>query len=334
MWYDLVAVFLLSIVFIQVVRYYAPKIGLIDIPNERSTHQNSVPRGAGVGFSLAIFAIFAIFHTSLMVEYLWTSLAIMMVFIVGLLDDHHDTSPHTKFIVIIIATLFLSFDGIMIDELGTFFGIDLRLGWLVLPFTIFAVSGFTNALNLIDGLDGLAATISIVILVVFLRIGIVHDDSFLTVLSSLTIVALLAFLWFNWHPATIFMGDSGSLTLGFIISVLAIKSLVYIPTVSILFIAALPILDTLVVMIRRKRSGRSFFAADRCHIHHIMRHFFAENTPRTVMALGVMQAIYSLTGFQLDKQADEGGVLVLFLLNVILLYLFLDAMIKRQKREC
>jgi len=154
------------------------------------------------------------------------------------------------------------------------------------------------------------------------------------VISGAFIAALLAFLVFNWYPASIFMGDSGSLTLGFVIAMLAIKSLEYLPTVSILFVAAIPILDTLVVMIRRKLNGRSIFSADRCHIHHILRHFFAEDTRKTVLFLGVFQLIYSLTGLQLDKSMDEGLLLILFLLNIVLLYLFLGAMIKRQKREC
>jgi UDP-GlcNAc:undecaprenyl-phosphate GlcNAc-1-phosphate transferase len=153
-------------------------------------------------------------------------------------------------------------------------------------------------------------------------------------MSGAFISALLGFLIFNWHPASIFMGDSGSLTLGFVISLLAIKSLAYLPTVSILFIAALPILDTLVVMVRRKIKGRSIFSADRCHIHHILRHFFAEDTRKTVLFLGVFQGINSLTGLQLEKQLDEGYPMILFLLNVVLLYMFLAAMIKRQKRNC
>ncbi len=130
------------------------------------------------------------------------------------------------------------------------------------------------------------------------------------------------------------MGDSGSLTLGFVISVLAIKSLAYLPAISIFFVAAIPIIDTLVVMVRRKLKGRSMFSADRCHMHHILRHFFAEDTRKTVFFLGILQLIYSLTGLQLEKRMDEGYMLILFLLNVVLLYMFLAAMIKRQKRKC
>ncbi len=122
--------------------------------------------------------------------------------------------------------------------------------------------------------------------------------------------------------------------MGFVITILAVKSLAYLPAMSILFITAIPILDTIVVMIRRKSKGRSMFSADRCHFHHILRHFFAEDTKKTVVFLGVMQAIYSVTGLQLDKNMDEGYLLILFLLNIVMLYLFLGAMIKRQKRDC
>ena len=327
-------VFVLSSIFMAIVRYYAPVFGLIDIPNNRSIHHKQTPRGAGIGFFLAVLVVFPFFHGDLLREYPWTFVATLSIFIIGVLDDHHDTSPNTKFIVIIIATLLLYFDGIYIQSIGSFFGFPLVLGWLALPFTVFAVVGFTNALNLIDGLDGLAATVSIVILAAFLWVGLAHHDMFMIVLSSLFIATLLAFLIYNWHPASIFMGDSGSLVLGFVIALLAVKSLAYLPAVSILFVAAVPILDTVIVMVRRKIRGRSMFSADRCHIHHILRHFFAEDTQKTVLFLGVLQVIYSLTGLQLHKGADAGVVLVLFVFNTIMLYMFLAAMIKRQQRDC
>ena len=331
---EFISIFLLSFLLVRLVRHYAPKLGLIDIPNDRSTHVSSTPRGAGIGFFLAVAAILPIFHFALMLQYAWALVAIFMVFVVGVLDDHHDTSPKTKFIILIIATVFLSFDGLIIDDVGSFFGVPVTLGWLALPFTMFAVSGFTNALNLIDGLDGLSATISIVILGSFFIVGYQHHDTFIIVLSMGFIASLAAFLFYNWHPASIFMGDSGSLTLGFVISVLAIKSLAYLPTVSVLFIAALPIFDTLIVMVRRKLKGRSAFSADRCHMHHIARHFFMEDTRKTVIFFGMLQAVYSITGLMQDKKMDEGYLLLLFLLNTALLYFVLGTMIRRQERDC
>jgi UDP-GlcNAc:undecaprenyl-phosphate GlcNAc-1-phosphate transferase len=334
MYIEFILIFLLSLILVGLVKHYAPKIGLVDIPNSRSSHVTHTPSSAGIGFFLAVAIILPFFHFNYMINNLWTFLAILLVFIIGVLDDHHDASPNTKFIVLIVSTVLLSFDAVIINDVGIFFGSHITLGWLALPFTVFAIVGFTNALNLIDGLDGLAATVSIVILGSFFTVGYQNDDLFIMMVSMAFISTLLAFLFFNWNPASIFMGDSGSLTLGFVISVLAVKSLAYLPTVSILFITAIPILDTLIVMIRRKRRGRSAFSADRCHVHHILRHFFAEDTKKTVIFLLVLQTIYSITGLQLDKNMDEGYLLILFGLNTILLYLSLGAMIKRQKRDC
>jgi len=334
MYLEFILIFVFSLLFVHLLKQYAGKLGLIDIPNDRSTHVNHTPSGAGIGFFLAVAVIMPFFHFSYILSYFWTFLAIFLVFLVGVLDDYHNTSPKTKFIVLALGTIMLSFDCTTISDLGVFFGLHITLGWFALLFNIVAIVGFTNALNLIDGLDGLAATVSIVILGTFFIVGYTNNDFFIMFFSMAFISSLLAFLVFNWHPASIFMGDSGSLTLGFVITILAMKSLEYLPAMSILFITAIPIFDTLVVMIRRKRNGRSMFSADRCHFHHILRHFFAEDTKKTVLFLGILQAIYSVTGLQLDQNMDQGYLLILFLLNIVMLYLFLGAMIKRQKRKC
>ena len=333
MQYELGTIFFFSFVFIWFIRDKAKVLGLIDVPNERSVHQVYTARGAGIAFYLAVMLVTPFFHLDLIISHLWITLAIFLVFIIGLLDDHHDTAPKTKFIVIIIATIFLYFDGLVIDDIGTFFGISLSLSWFALPFTIFAVSGFTNALNLIDGLDGLATTISMVILGNFLVIGYLNNDFFMIILSSTFLVSLWAFLFYNWYPASIFMGDSGSLTLGFVISILSIKSLAYIPTISILFIAAIPIFDTVIVMFRRKLEGRSAFEADSYHMHHLLKHYFKGSTQKTVVFLGLLQAIYSFIALQFDKGIDEGILLFIFILNGILLYILLNRMKKKQISE-
>lgn len=173
-----------------------------------------------------------------------------------------------------------------------------------------------------------------VILGTFFVIGYQHQDEFMMVLSGAFFTALAAFMIFNWHPASIFMGDSGSLMLGFVITTVAIRSLDYIPAVAILFIAALPIIDTVVVVMRRKRTGRGIFSADRCHLHHIIHEFFAGNTRKTVIFLIILQAVYSLTGLQFTKNHDDGILLLLFLLNIIVVYFYSAAMIRRQNRTC
>jgi len=334
MFYTFLLVFILTVILIWFIRANAKGWGLIDIPNERSIHDTFIPRGAGIAFYISVICIVPFFYFDLILSYPWTTLALFLIFTIGVLDDIYDTSPKTKFMIIILSTIFLSFDGIIISKLGTFFTLNISLYWFALPFTIFVVSGFTNALNLIDGLDGLAASISVVILATFFWIGYTHHDMFMMMLAGVFIATLFAFLFYNWNPASIFMGDSGSLMLGFIVSVLGIKSLAYIPPVSILFLGAIPILDTLVVMIRRKRAGRSFFSADSCHIHHLFKEVFKENTPKTVLFLVSTQILYSLFGLQLDKEMDQGILLIVFIVNILLLYKIFDVMIEKQKRIC
>ena len=334
MFIEFFLIFILSLAFIKVIQKYAVTWGLVDIPNDRSAHINQTARGAGIGFYLAVVLVLTFFHLDLVLTYIWTFIAIFLVFAIGTLDDYKGTSPKVKFLVLIVATILICFDDILINNLGIFFGVDVSLGWFAIPFTVFAVVGFTNALNLIDGLDGLSATVSIVILSTFFFVGYVNNDLFLMSISAAFIISLLAFLIYNWYPASIFMGDSGSLTLGFVISILAIKSLDYLPAISIFFVTAIPLFDTLIVMIRRKRNGRSMFVADSCHLHHIFKELFKESTRKTVLFLGVLQVGYSLVGLQFNKSIDEGFLLILFIFNIVMLYLFLSSMIKKQKRKC
>ena len=273
--------FVLNLLLIRV----APRLGLVDVPNERSIHTKIIPRGAGIAIFIAFIVSSALYDTTLLKQYPLTIFAFTMVFLVGLLDDMKDATPFTKFLVIFIATTTCFFDGIGIHSLGTFFGYELSLGWLALPFTLFAVSGFTNAMNLVDGLDGLAAIISIIILSVLFSIGYQHNDPFIMRVTTALIAAIAAFFYFNWQPAKIFLGDSGSLTIGFIISIVSVKALEYINPTTILFLAAIPILDTLIVMIRRKYHGQSAFKADKTHLHHILLHFFDDNVKLTVTVI-------------------------------------------------
>jgi len=274
-----------------------------------------------------------LFYNSETFSHFWTLIGIFIVFIVGVLDDHHDTAPKTKFMVIFIAVLLFYMDGIVIDSLGTIVNYEIKLGWLALPFTMFAVAGFTNALNLSDGLDGLAGSLSIIILSVLLYIGYLNHDMFIVSLSLSFIVAILAFLWFNWNPAQIFMGDSGSLTLGVVISVLSIKALDYIPPTAILFIAAIPIMDTIIVMIRRKRNGKSMFSPDKTHFHHLVLKFFNGNVKKTVMLLVLTQIFYSIIGLNIiENDYKQRYILMMFFLTLTISYILLNGIYERQTK--
>jgi UDP-GlcNAc:undecaprenyl-phosphate GlcNAc-1-phosphate transferase len=335
---------LLSFVFIKLLIVNAHKLHLLDIPNERSHHCSVIPRGAGIGFVGAIFIGLLFYDAHLFFEYWYIFFSILMVFGIGVLDDIYDTPPKAKFLVIFAAVTLLWLNGLSIDSLGTWFGIDVKLWWFSLPFTMFALAGFTNALNLIDGLDGLAGMTSIVILSMFAYIGYIHQDLLMINLSLFTIASLVGFLFLNYNPSKVFMGDSGSLTLGFIISILAMLSIQYVHPVTILYIAAIPILDTLVVMVRRIRRGRSPFSPDQTHLHHILVKFIGnkdENgkvingTKRSVWFLVSLQALFSGVGLMISESISKHETILPllalfgFIVVFLLVYIIFTSMKKR-----
>lgn len=325
----LVSIFLISLAGIAILIKFAKKAGLVDIPNSRSVHKAPIPRGAGIFFVLAVFIVLFLFDLTYLITYYYIYLAIALVFIAGTWDDLQDVSPKIKFAFIFFSSLLLYVNDFAIYSLGTYFGYELILPvWLVFPFTFFAIAGFTNALNLMDGLDGLASVISIVMLVAFLAVGLEHNDQLLITLSSFFIVTLLAFLLFNWYPAKIFMGDSGSLTLGIVLAILAIQALQYITPASVLFMIALPLLDTFIVITRRKQRRKSIFKADKNHMHHILFKM-KEDVPYTVKIFAFMQIVFSLIGYQLSQ---SNGVLSLILFG-LLFYLYLNLFDQRLKRR-
>lgn len=335
---NLIITFLLSIIFIKVIIKKAKALGLEDLPNERSSHSKITPRGAGIGFGLAFFVSILIFEFSLFIDYWLMFLALALVFVVGILDDHKDASPKLKFYVIFLSTLLLYFADIGIYSLGSFFGFEIGLWYLALPFTMFALAGFTNALNLIDGLDGLAACVSIVILSAFLYIGFRYEDNLIITLCSVSLVSLLAFLIFNWNPAKIFMGDSGSLFLGFLISIVACLSLQYIHPVAIFYLTAIPIVDTIVVMVRRIKKGISPSTPDKTHIHHILLKFFSKKVKKTVLFITLMQILFSLAGLMLSFNSEviaKGSTAFVALIAfggiIILFYMIFTGMKRRQR---
>ncbi len=323
------SIFLTSFVGIVILINFAKKVGLMDIPNERSVHTIPIPRGAGIVFIPAVFIVLALFDLEHLKIYYYIYLAIAIVFIAGIWDDLKNISPKIKFIFIFLSSLLLYINDVAIYSLGTYFGYEIILpSWFVFPFTFFAIAGYTNALNLMDGLDGLAASIAIVIFITFFGIGIEYNDTLLISLSSFFTVTLVAFLLFNWNPAKIFMGDSGSLSLGMVVSILAIYATQYITPASILFIVALPLLDTFIVMTRRIQRHISPFHADKNHMHHFL--FNVKGDIRyTVLMLAMMQIIFSVIGYQIS-QANNALSLILFLL---LFYIYLNLFDQRLKRR-
>ncbi len=323
----LILTFILSLLFIYLLINYSVHLGLQDVPNERSSHTGITPRSAGAGFTMAALISLVSLEFSHVVGYYHIYLSIFIIMLVGLYDDKFEVSHRLKFLGLMLVSAFVVLNGVTIDSLGHYFGYELEMPFfLVFIFSTFAIIGFTNALNLMDGLDGLAGGLSIIMLLFFFTIGYMHDDELMMTLSSVFIVSLLAFLIFNWNPAKIFMGDSGSLSLGFVISILSIKSLDYIAPSAVLFIIAMPLIDTFIVMRRRIQRGQSPFKADKNHIHHFL-YKTKVNVKISVMMLLYFQLALSIMGYQL-KHANEVISLALF---AILLFIFLNMFDQRFK---
>lgn len=323
--------FALAYLFINKFISIAPRLSLIDVPNERSSHKKITPRGAGLVFGFIYFMGILFYDISIFSDIKYTLLAILIIYICGILDDIYTLSSKQKLLFIIIASVIVYFDGYQITNIGTFFNVSVNLGYFALPFTLFAIVAFTNAVNLSDGLDGLAGSISAIILSAIFVIGFINNDNTLMVWSALLISVILAFLILNWHPAKVFMGDSGSLLLGFIIAILSVKALQYVNPVSILFLAAVPILDTLVVFRRRIQRGMSPFTADKNHLHHILNNI-KQDQAFTVRMLISIQLVFSCTFLQLHHQDDALNLLIFFLLFSIFFNLF-DPRAKRRAKN-
>ena len=274
----------LSFVATREVRDLATRRGWVSVPRDgRCLHQTPLPRLGGV-------AIFLAFTVSLS---LWLGLSLVfprlvdglppatllriyvpacLIFCLGIYDDLHGAGPYLKFAVQAIAAVMLFAGGMRVLDLPLIFGAH-SLPWFIgLPLTVLWVVAVTNAFNLIDGLDGLAAGSALFSTMVFFVVSLV-THSWLGSLISVTLAgAILGFLRFNFNPATIFLGDSGSLFIGFMLSALALAGAQKAPTFVAVAIPVvsfgLPILETLLSVLRRIISGRPIFTADSEHIHH------------------------------------------------------------------
>jgi UDP-GlcNAc:undecaprenyl-phosphate/decaprenyl-phosphate GlcNAc-1-phosphate transferase len=273
----------LSVILTRWVRNYANKCGRVDVPkSRRHVHTTPVPRLGGISLFLAFAAPVAIslVRPKLMGSpsgvSIQTTLAILapalIVFCLGLYDDLHQLGPNWKFGIQALAAALLYANGVGIHRVGfVSHGQPLPM-WIGFPLTILWVLLITNAFNLIDGLDGLAAGSATFSTIIIFAISLLRDGPLVSFLSIALTGALLGFLRYNLYPATIFLGDSGSLLIGFILSALALAGsqksttivAVAIPVVSF----GLPILDVALSVVRRLLRGDPVFRGDDDHIHH------------------------------------------------------------------
>jgi UDP-GlcNAc:undecaprenyl-phosphate GlcNAc-1-phosphate transferase len=297
-------------------------IGAVDHPNERKVHTRIMPRLGGVAIFIAATSGIIIFTNESFFPMYWMLLGSLVIVATGILDDMKPLSAKTKLLAQIIAAMIVVYGGIRIDFINVpltdqviHFG---QWSWLI---SILWIVGITNALNLIDGLDGLAAGVSSIALSTIFVMSLLMGNIAVATISLILLGSTVGFLFFNFYPAKIFMGDSGSLYLGFFLatlSILGFKNITVISYVLPIVILGVPIFDTLFAIIRRFRSGKSITAPDKGHLHHCLISMGFSHRKTVLMIYGIT-IVFSLAALFLSQTTIWIGVLVMVGLTFFIL---------------
>lgn len=325
-----------ALIMVPVLCRWALDRQLVDEPDGRKVHVIGVPRLGGIAIFLAFLFSMVIYAemTPLVRGILAGGL---VIFLTGLVDDFHNAPPKVKFIGQFAgAALAMIIGEIYINRLGNLFGTgDIFLPfWLGVPFTLFAIVGVINAINLIDGLDGLAGGVSVIALVAFFVMGLLDGNATVMVLCAGLLGAVFGFLKYNFYPARIFMGDAGSLVLGFALAFIAI-ALTQMPGATVspavpVLVLGLPIIDTLWVMTRRFLRGTSPFAPDKTHVHHIYLDLGFQHRFTVIILYGL--SIFWATFSVLFSRLPEFVSLSLFVAISVLSYCVLRHLLEHRER--
>lgn len=325
----LVATMILSLILTPLVRKLAFKIGATDKPDARRVNKKEMPTIGGLAIYLAFF-ISMFFMLPIPFEQVFPIfIGGTLIIVTGIVDDIKELSPKMKLLGIVAAALVIYFyagirmDMITLPIIGSF-----NLGIFSFPVTIIWILAITNAVNLIDGLDGLATGVSIIALTTMGIIGYF----FLTVASInvpimifALVAALIGFLPYNFYPAKIFLGDTGALFLGFMISVMSLQGLKNVTFLSVIIpvvILGVPITDTIYAMLRRYLNNRPISSADKMHLHHRLMSLGLTHR-QTVLAIYSLAVIFSFIAL-LYKISTVWGLVLLTISLLVGLELFVE----------
>lgn len=334
---------------------------LFDVPDERKVHKRPVPRLGGVTFfpvilfSLCVFTAVRLMANcgpaaedtqELVCEFLFMMGGLTLLYIVGIADDLVGVRYRKKFLVQIISAAMFPLSGLYINSFYGLFGIFLIPEEVGIPLTMLLVVFITNAINLIDGIDGLASGLSMVALVVF-GVLFVHFQMWsYAMLAFVTVGVIIPFFSYNVFGSVdlgrkIFMGDTGSLTLGFILSFFVIKYCMYEPSMLLTMksspvlvsfsVLMVPCLDVVRVVLRRARNKRSLFMPDKTHIHH--KFLEMGFTPRkAMMTIQLMSACFCAFTIVSIHYINNTLVFVIDVVVWTVLHLWFDRVIEKKKQ--
>lgn len=325
--YAFIIALFLSMLLIPMIMRVAERFSLFDAPdNARKFHVKAVPRLGGIAIIIGFVVSVIIWSTPLDKTVLGLILSTLVLLLFGVWDDVKPLNFKIKFLGQLLAICISVFYGDIVVKTLPLFESAIVPWWIAYPLTIACLLAITNAINLVDGLDGLAGGTSLLSLSVITVLAWLANDIELAILSLAVIGGILGFLRFNTHPAQIFMGDSGSQFLGFMLGCLAIlltqNSNSDVSPAIVFFILGLPIIDTLSVMAQRYSEGRSLFSPDRNHIHHKLLAFGVDHY-EAVALIYVTQALFISIAFFGRYESDW------LLLSLYLAFCFITLLVFR-----
>jgi UDP-GlcNAc:undecaprenyl-phosphate/decaprenyl-phosphate GlcNAc-1-phosphate transferase len=321
--FTLLICFMISILITPLVKKLAYKLRATDRPNKRKVHQTIMPRLGGLAIYLAFLAGVLLlqpvnpFAASIMI-------GSGIIVISGILDDIFELSAKLKLMAqIAAAAIIVLYGGLQITFINLPFGGLFEFGYLSIPFTFLWIIGITNAINLIDGLDGLAAGVSSIALVAISGMAFIMGNLYVVTIGSILLVSTIGFLYHNFYPAKIFMGDTGALFLGFMISVLSLlgfKNITFVSFIVPIIILGVPISDTIFAILRRIINKRPLSSPDKSHLHHCLLRLGYSHR-ETVLIIYAMAALFGVVAVVFSQAKLWGamllGAILLFLIEII-----------------
>lgn len=298
---------------------FAIWFGAIDKPNERKVHEKIMPRLGGLAIFIGVIAGYI--AGGLYNEKINTiSVGAILIIIIGMLDDKYELSAKTKFAGQLIVAAMILASGLKIDFVAIPYFDRIELGLWSYPITIFWIVAITNAINLIDGLDGLSAGVSAIGIATIGIMALLAGKVLIFTLSLILLGSIIGFLFYNFHPAKIFMGDTGALFLGYAISILSLlglyKSVTLFTFLVPVIILGVPVFDTTFAIIRRIANNKPISAPDKSHLHHRLLALGLSHR-KTVLAIYAFGILFSASAVLLSRSTLWGSIFIIFGLLLI-----------------
>lgn len=335
----IIITFIVSTILVPIMKKVAIHVNAMDYPNARKVHKKPMPRLGGVAIFLSFLVGYMLFDNG-SIRMLSIIIASFVIVLMGIFDDINPIKARYKFIVQIIAACITTFYGNIVLNDMSLFGLNLviptPLNYII---TIFIIVSITNAMNLIDGLDGLASGISCIYFATIAIIAMILNaiGGLDVILSLIMLGSSLGFLVYNFPPATIFMGDSGSQFLGFIIAIISLlgfKATTITSLIIPLLILAVPIFDVAFAILRRLLKGEGIMKADKEHFHHqLLKMKFTQR--KTILIIYAISIVFSAVSIFYVLGDNQIAIAIYILLMILLLFFVLktDILFVHQKKE-